>query len=91
MKVYIRLADAIGPTLASAFEDLVVRTETVITGEVIDDAALHGLIARCRDLGIGMLDIHVEGRHESPEAWNDRISTEVSATPDGMRSNEGRS
>lgn len=81
MKVYIRLADAIGPTLASAFDDLTVRTETVITGEVIDDAALHGLIARCRDLGIGMLDIRVEGRHESPDDWSSRIHGEFSRPP----------
>lgn len=62
MKIYIRLADAIGPTVARAFDDLTVRTETVLTGDVADDAALHGLIARCRDLGIPMLDLRVEGR-----------------------------
>ncbi len=62
MKIYIRLADAIGPTVARAFDDLTVRIETVLTGDVADDAALHGLIARRRDLGIPMLDLRVEGR-----------------------------
>lgn len=65
MRIYIRLADAIGPTVARAFDDLTVRTETVLTGDVADDAALHGLIARCRDLGIPMLDLRVEGRDSS--------------------------
>jgi hypothetical protein len=62
VRVYIRLAEALGPTYARAFDDLTIHTETVLTGELPDDAALHGLLARLRDLDIGMLDLRVEGR-----------------------------
>jgi hypothetical protein len=64
--VSIRLSGALGPTLASAFDDLTVRTETVLTGEVVDDAGLHALIARCRDLGCTMIDVRVENRVGHP-------------------------
>lgn len=60
MKVHIRLAEALGPRFAAAFDDLEVRTETVLTGEVQDRAALHGVLARVRDLDLVMVDVRVE-------------------------------
>jgi hypothetical protein len=66
MRVTIRLGEALGPRYASAFADLAVRNETVLMGEVADDAALHGLLARLRDLDIAMLDVRVEGRETLP-------------------------
>jgi hypothetical protein len=62
MRVSIRLSGGLGPTLMSAFDDLTVRTETVLTGDVADDAGLHALLARCRDFGCTMVDVRVEGR-----------------------------
>lgn len=62
MKVYIRLAETLGPTYAGAFEDLTIQTETVLSGDVQDDAALHGLLDRLRDLGIPLRDMRIEGR-----------------------------
>ncbi len=64
MRVSIRLDGPLGARFAGVFEDLTVRTETVITGDVADDAALHGILARVRDLGVSMLDVRVEGRHD---------------------------
>lgn len=61
MKVYIRLAEALGPRFAGAFDDMEVRTETVLSGELRDRAALHGVLDRLRDLDLTMLDVHVEG------------------------------
>jgi hypothetical protein len=66
MKVTIRVGEALGPRFASAFADLTVRNETVLVGEVADDAALHGLLARLRDLDIAMLDVRVEDREKLP-------------------------
>ena len=68
MRVFIRLADALGPTYARAFDDLTIHTETVLTGELADDAALHGVLARLRDLDIAMLDVRVEGRSTSQDS-----------------------
>lgn len=64
MRVSIRLAGVLGPTFAQAFDDLSIGTETVLTGDVVDDAALHGVLTRLRDLGIAMIDVRVEGRDE---------------------------
>lgn len=91
VQVYIRLSDALGPTMAGAFDDFTVRTETILTGDVPDDAALHGLIARCRDLGISMLDLRVEGRddssetHRGPSGPRVRPSEPVRSSTEGSR------
>lgn len=61
MRVYIRLGQALGPCCASLFEDMEVRTETVLSGELPDRAALYGVLARLRDLDLAMLDLRVEG------------------------------
>ena len=37
---------------------------TVLRGRVVDQSALHGLLARLRDLGLPLLDVH---RIEKPE------------------------
>ena len=66
--MHIRLAQPLGPVSASAFDDFQVRTETVLTGEVVDDAALHGVLARLRDLDVAMLDVRVEGRERAGSA-----------------------
>jgi hypothetical protein len=60
VKVQIRLAEALGPRFAQVFEDLEVRTETVLMGELADRAALHGVLARLRDLDLQMIDLRVE-------------------------------
>ena len=60
VKVQIRLAEALGPRFACVFEDLEVRTETVLVGELADRAALHGVLARLRDLDLPMIDLRVE-------------------------------
>lgn len=51
------------------FEEFHVRSEgetTRLTGEVADQAALHGVLARLRDLGIPILDVH-RRTHRPPD------------------------
>jgi hypothetical protein len=36
------------------------RDETIISGEVRDQAALYGLIARLRDLGLRLVSVQIE-------------------------------
>jgi len=62
-KVYeIRVLGELGPRWSCWFADLAVETvdgETVIVGRVDDQAALHGLLARIRDLGLPLLGLRV--------------------------------
>ena len=50
-----------GPTVRSAFAELHVNVgggQTVLTGEIADQAALHGLLNRARNLGLDILNLH---------------------------------
>ena len=44
---------------------------TVLVGPVVDQAALHGVISRIRDLGVPLLSVH------TPSAAGDRPSGQV--------------
>lgn len=41
--------------------------ETVLTGPVIDQSALHGVLSRIRDLGVPLLSVRLV-EHEEPNA-----------------------
>ncbi len=62
-RVYeIRVQGELTPRWSCWFADLCVRAdggETVIVGPVDDQAALHGLLARIRDLGLPLLAVRV--------------------------------
>ena len=64
-RVYeIRVRGELGPAWSCWFAGLSVETvdgETVIVGPVDDQAALHGLLARIRDLGLPLLALRVVG------------------------------
>ena len=57
----ITIKGHLGPQWTAWFEDLVVTTEasgnTLLTGEVVDQAALHGLLKKLRDLGLPLLSV----------------------------------
>jgi hypothetical protein len=57
----IRFKGHLNPRRAQMFEGLEMVQgpdgETVLTGPVIDQAALHGILSRIRDLGVPLLSV----------------------------------
>lgn len=53
----ITVKGALAADWSAWFEGLQIRTLTVLTGPVRDQAALHGLLARIRDLGLPLLSV----------------------------------
>jgi hypothetical protein len=57
----IRIEGHLGPEWSDWFEGLTITLEengdTLITGPVIDQAALHGLLKKVRDLGMPLLSV----------------------------------
>ncbi len=54
----IRLQGQLGPQWSQWFDGLMIqreRDETVLTGPIVDQAALHGILAKIRDIGIPLL------------------------------------
>lgn len=58
----IRVRGALDPAWSSWFEGMRVHSErpgeSVITGPVADQAALHGLLEKIRDLGLPIISVH---------------------------------
>lgn len=56
----IRVNGRLGQSWSSWFDDMtltVEKGETIISGAVVDQAALHGLLAKVRDLGLTLIDV----------------------------------
>ncbi len=57
----IRIKGYLGPTWTDWFEGLTITLEedgnTLLTGPVVDQAALHGLLKKMRDLGLPLLSV----------------------------------
>jgi hypothetical protein len=58
----IRIKGQLGPQWTDWFEGLIITQEedgnTLLTGPVIDQAALHGILKRVRDLGMPLLSVN---------------------------------
>ena len=58
----IRLKGHLDPRWTAWFEDLTIELEesghTLLTGPVVDQAALHGLLKKVRDLGLPLLSVN---------------------------------
>lgn len=57
----ITVRGRVGPSLADAFDGLSVsvsHTETVLSGQIVDQAALHGVLELIESLGLELLDVH---------------------------------
>jgi hypothetical protein len=56
----IRVKGRLDPSWSAWFDDMTLtfeNGETSITGAVADQAALHGLLAKVRDLGLTLIDV----------------------------------
>lgn len=57
----IRVKSHLGPSSAGVFEGFTVRHEangeTILTGTVVDQAALHGVLMKIRDLGLALVAV----------------------------------
>jgi hypothetical protein len=61
----IRIQGHLGHQWAERFEELSMTLEdggtTLLTGPVVDQAALHGILRKIRDLGIALLSVNSAG------------------------------
>ena len=61
MVYQIRVKGQLGPGWTDWFEGLTITLEeggeTLLTGPVVDQAALHGLLRKVRDLGVPLLSV----------------------------------
>ena len=61
----IRVKGHLGPQWTDWFEGLVITLEdngeTLLSGVVVDQAALHGLLRRIRDLGMPLVSVSRKG------------------------------
>jgi hypothetical protein len=62
MQVEIRVKRRIDEHWSNWFEDLTIthtdQNETVLTSHVVDQAALHGILTRIRDLGLPLISVN---------------------------------
>ena len=60
MRYEIRVDGHVSETLAEAFPELdhvVMSGQTVLYGQIIDEAHLYGLLARCQSLGLRVVEM----------------------------------
>jgi len=61
-RVEIKIKGQIDEHWSDWFESLTIthttQGETILSGQVVDQAALHGLLAKLRDLGLSILSVN---------------------------------
>lgn len=66
----IRLRNHLGSNWSEWFDGLDVRQqengETVLCGQIVDQAALHGVLARIRDLNLTLISVNQLDQEEVP-------------------------
>lgn len=65
-----RVQGHLSPVWQESFEGLTITLEdngnTCLTGEIVDQSALHGVIKRIRDLGIPLLEVKRKADSDTP-------------------------
>lgn len=60
-QIRVRVQGELAPSWSAVFGDLAVAAEpdgtTLVTGELPDQAALHGLLGSIRDLGLSLISV----------------------------------
>jgi hypothetical protein len=64
----LRVRGPLDARAAAAFADLEVHTEIVLRAVLVDQAALHGVLDRIRELGLELVDVRPLGG-EDQEPW----------------------
>ena len=67
----IRIQGHLSPDWVEWFEGMKIRQEegqTILTGRIVDQAALHGLLARVRNLNLTLLSINPACTSKPPAA-----------------------
>jgi len=54
----LRLRGPVSARTMSIFEEMDLRSETLLSGVIQDQAALHGVLDRIRDLGLEIIEVH---------------------------------
>ena len=74
-RVRITVRGRLSPRLVRAFEGMAARYRrghTDLTGEIADQAQLHGLLTRVRDLGLELEDVSVRPEPDNPSPHHDQ-------------------
>jgi hypothetical protein len=69
---------------AAAFEGMTVRCtggQTAITGMVVDQSQLHGLLDRVGELGLELVSVNVIGEQDPPAGLQRRRDGSAGASP----------
>jgi hypothetical protein len=69
---------------APAFEGMTVRCtggRTAITGMVVDQSQLHGLLDRCGELGLELVSVNAIGEEDPPPGSRRRRDGSAGAAP----------
>ena len=76
----IRLKGHLSPQWTEWFEELTITLEedenTLLTGTVVDQSALHGLLKKVRDLGMPLLSINSVGFNPKDASDNKQVTHE---------------
>jgi hypothetical protein len=54
----LRLRGPLSTRTIDTFQEMDMRLDTILSCVVVDQAALHGLLERIRDLGLELIDVH---------------------------------